>query len=220
MSQQDLLSKVIRAPDESGCAYMLTGSFASSMQGEPRLSHDIDLVVDPGATSTPRTVKDVLGMKLFVSSPEDTMPCVSTKFKVQWTWNTSGSGWKRWQFKTTGRDFSRRPVHSKQELRNAPTSRILSLVFVYILGWNTMEQLHGYPAIFQKLLCVFVPRMSVQILAGSILDNHPVVKHGDTIAKGQCGLYVVSYEKKREALLRLHRLQQVQQLCRGKSIES
>jgi hypothetical protein len=46
MAQQDLLSKVVQALDRSGSAYMLTGSFASSMQGEPRLSHDIDLVVD------------------------------------------------------------------------------------------------------------------------------------------------------------------------------
>lgn len=46
MAQRDLLIKIIRALDETGCAYMLTGSFASSMHGEPRLSHDIDLVVD------------------------------------------------------------------------------------------------------------------------------------------------------------------------------
>ena len=53
MSQQDLLSKVVQALDASGCAYMLTGSFASSMQGEPRLSHDIDLVVDFSAKALP-----------------------------------------------------------------------------------------------------------------------------------------------------------------------
>ena len=32
---------------------MLTGSFASSMQGEPRLSHDIHMVVDISATALP-----------------------------------------------------------------------------------------------------------------------------------------------------------------------
>jgi len=46
MSQQELLSQVVRALEESECPYMLTGSFASSMQGEPRLSLDIDFVVD------------------------------------------------------------------------------------------------------------------------------------------------------------------------------
>lgn len=58
MSQQDLLRRAIRALEESGSAYMLTGSFASSMQGEPRLSHDIDLVVDP----TPRVIPSLIRM--------------------------------------------------------------------------------------------------------------------------------------------------------------
>jgi hypothetical protein len=57
MSQQDLLNKVVRALDESGSAYMLTGSFASSMQGEPRLSHDIDLVVDLRPQALPELLR-------------------------------------------------------------------------------------------------------------------------------------------------------------------
>lgn len=45
MSQQDLLKRVVGALEESGCQYIVTGSYASSLQGEPRLTHDIDLVV-------------------------------------------------------------------------------------------------------------------------------------------------------------------------------
>jgi hypothetical protein len=45
MSQQELLSRVTGVLDELSIDYMLTGSFASSIQGEPRLTHDIDLVV-------------------------------------------------------------------------------------------------------------------------------------------------------------------------------
>jgi hypothetical protein len=142
MSQQDLLSKVVRALDESGCAYMLTGSFASSMQGEPRLSHDIDLVVDLRPQATPELLRrfpspefyldeqsirdairartmfsllqvsegdkvdfwmltddpfdiarftrrqheDVLGIHLFVSSPEDTILA-----KLRWAKLSGGS---------------------------------------------------------------------------------------------------------------------------------
>jgi hypothetical protein len=142
MSQQDLLSKVIRALDEAGCPYMLTGSFASSMQGEPRLSHDIDLVVDLRPQALPellrvfpspefyldeqsireairtrtmfsllqvsegdkvdfwmltvdpfdiarfsrRQYEDVLGMKVFVSSPEDTILA-----KLRWAKLSGGS---------------------------------------------------------------------------------------------------------------------------------
>ncbi len=45
MSQQELLEKVIRVLDQAGIEYMITGSVASSLQGEPRSTHDIDMVV-------------------------------------------------------------------------------------------------------------------------------------------------------------------------------
>ena len=45
MSQQELLKKVIQALDAAQIPYMITGSVASSLQGEPRASHDVDLVV-------------------------------------------------------------------------------------------------------------------------------------------------------------------------------
>jgi hypothetical protein len=46
VSQQDLLRKVVSALNKAEIDFMLTGSFASSLQGEPRSTHDIDLVVD------------------------------------------------------------------------------------------------------------------------------------------------------------------------------
>jgi hypothetical protein len=46
MSQQKLLRKVIQVLDTAKIDYMVTGSMASSLQGEPRATHDIDLVVD------------------------------------------------------------------------------------------------------------------------------------------------------------------------------
>ncbi|MEX0715883.1 MAG: hypothetical protein WD066_04815 [Planctomycetaceae bacterium] len=46
MSQQELLAAVVGALDEAGVAYMVTGSYASSLQGEPRATHDIDFLVD------------------------------------------------------------------------------------------------------------------------------------------------------------------------------
>jgi hypothetical protein len=45
MSQSELLKKTVEVLEAANTPYMLTGSFASSMQGEPRLTHDIDLVV-------------------------------------------------------------------------------------------------------------------------------------------------------------------------------
>jgi hypothetical protein len=45
MSQQELLKHVVQILTSMGIDYMLTGSVASSLQGEPRSTHDIDLVV-------------------------------------------------------------------------------------------------------------------------------------------------------------------------------
>lgn len=56
MSQQELLSKVVGTLGRVGVEYMLTGSFASSLQGEPRSTHDIDLVV----AIQPKAVKELV----------------------------------------------------------------------------------------------------------------------------------------------------------------
>ena len=63
MSQQALLTRIVEALDGAGIPYMLTGSLASSLQGEPRATHDIDLVIDiaPG---------DVARVTRALSAPE------------------------------------------------------------------------------------------------------------------------------------------------------
>ena len=142
MSQRELLRKVIETLDRSGIDYMVSGSVASSLQGEPRSTHDIDVVVSiqetdvetlVGAFLPPtyyldaesireaisrrsmfnltdvlegdkadfwiltdqpfdqsrfarKYVEDVLGMRLRVSSPEDTILA-----KLQWALKSGGS---------------------------------------------------------------------------------------------------------------------------------
>lgn len=49
MSQSQLLIEAIKALERAGVGYFLSGSFASSMQGEPRATHDIDLVIEVDA---------------------------------------------------------------------------------------------------------------------------------------------------------------------------
>lgn len=45
MSQPELLKKVIRVLNEKFISFMLTGSIVSSIQGEPRATHDIDIII-------------------------------------------------------------------------------------------------------------------------------------------------------------------------------
>lgn len=56
MSQQALLERVIGALGEAGVPYMLTGSIVSSLQGEPRATHDVDVVIDVRARDVTRLV--------------------------------------------------------------------------------------------------------------------------------------------------------------------
>ena len=57
MSQQELLKLVLQALDEAQIPYMLTGSLVSSLQGEPRSTHDIDIIVSIEQASTEILVK-------------------------------------------------------------------------------------------------------------------------------------------------------------------
>ncbi|HRX78557.1 MAG TPA: hypothetical protein P5307_05815 [Pirellulaceae bacterium] len=45
MSQQELLTSVLDVLERLEILYLVTGSWASSLQGEPRSTHDLDLVV-------------------------------------------------------------------------------------------------------------------------------------------------------------------------------
>lgn len=56
MPQSQLLESVVAALDELRLEFMLTGSLVSSMQGEPRATHDIDVVILIRAESIPKLV--------------------------------------------------------------------------------------------------------------------------------------------------------------------
>lgn len=49
--QHELLAKIVEALDAAGIKHMVTGSFASTFHGEPRMTRDIDVVIDPDTTT-------------------------------------------------------------------------------------------------------------------------------------------------------------------------
>lgn len=57
MSQQELLKKVIQVLNQAGIQYMITGSVVSSLQGEPRSTHDIDMVIAIEKSAAKRLVE-------------------------------------------------------------------------------------------------------------------------------------------------------------------
>ena len=54
MSQPELLKRLVGALETAGVPYMLTGSTVSSLQGQPRSTHDIDVIVEMSAAAAKR----------------------------------------------------------------------------------------------------------------------------------------------------------------------
>ena len=68
MAQQDLLRKVVEVLEVAGIEYMITGSIASSLQGEPRLTHDLDFVVAIAAEHVPALLEAFPSPEFYVSA--------------------------------------------------------------------------------------------------------------------------------------------------------
>jgi protein-tyrosine-phosphatase len=79
MSQQELLKKVVEVLGNLGIDYMVSGSIASSLQGEPRSTHDIDIVVAIRQSSA-KTLAAAF------PAPEDTILT-----KLRWAKESGGS---------------------------------------------------------------------------------------------------------------------------------
>ena len=67
MSQQELLASVLRVLDDLGIESMLTGSWASSLHGVPRATHDIDLVVNLKSDQIQRFAREFPPPKYYLS---------------------------------------------------------------------------------------------------------------------------------------------------------
>ena len=46
MNQQEFFSKILKTLDKLNIPYMVSGSVGSMLYGEPRLTNDIDIVID------------------------------------------------------------------------------------------------------------------------------------------------------------------------------
>ena len=67
MLQPQLLEKVLAALNNSRIDYMITGSIVSSLQGEPRATHDIDIVVNMQPVSVQDLVNIFIPPRFYIS---------------------------------------------------------------------------------------------------------------------------------------------------------
>jgi len=66
VSQQALLTRIVEALDGAGIPYMLTGSLVSSLQGEPRATNDIDLVIDISPADVARVTEALSAPEIYL----------------------------------------------------------------------------------------------------------------------------------------------------------
>jgi hypothetical protein len=69
MSQQELLRRIIQILDGLEIGYMVTGSVTSSLQGEPRSTHDLDIVVNLTEDTAGRLLAALPPSDFYVSEP-------------------------------------------------------------------------------------------------------------------------------------------------------
>jgi hypothetical protein len=67
MLQPKLLTKVLALLSENQIDYMITGSLVSSIQGEPRATHDFDIVVNITRPDIPAFIKAFLPPGYYIS---------------------------------------------------------------------------------------------------------------------------------------------------------
>lgn len=68
MSQQKLLERLLAVLEAEEIDYMITGSVVSSLQGEPRATHDIDIVIQIHASSIPGLLEAFQPPRFYLSA--------------------------------------------------------------------------------------------------------------------------------------------------------
>ena len=77
MSQQELVRKIIQILENIGIQYMVTGSVVSSLQGEPRSTHDTDIIISLHEPDIKKLVK-VLPQTDFYLDESSILESIST----------------------------------------------------------------------------------------------------------------------------------------------
>jgi hypothetical protein len=122
--QAHLLAAIADHLDAAGIPFMVVGSFASSLYGQPRTTVDIDLVIDPSAVALRRFVESLSKDDYYVSAE-----AALEAFERRSTFNVieHATGWKVDLMIRRERPFSRtefdRRVHVDLFGRPTPVAR-------------------------------------------------------------------------------------------------
>lgn len=153
MSQQELVIRVVEALERASIDYMITGSLVSSFQGEPRLSHDVDLVVALDAMQID-TVLQAFSDDEFYLSKEAIEAAVRTRHMFNLLQVSSGDKVDFWLLTDSAfgaMRFSRKlqePLFGRPMYLSTPEDTILQKL-------SRAQQSHGSEKQFHNALRVF-----------------------------------------------------------------
>lgn len=184
MSQQELLKKVIKALEAAGIQFMLTGSIASSLQGEPRSTHDIDIIVDIQKSGVKKMV-EVFSSPDFYLDEESVLKAIKTKTMFNLIDIKGGGKVDFWMLTDEPFDqsrFSRKYVEEFSGIRmqvSSPEDTILAKLRWAKLSGGSEKQfvdaLRVYEVQFEKLdsdyLEYWVKELKIESLWNLLKDN-------------------------------------------------
>ncbi len=110
MTIGSLLGVITRLLDDAGIPYMVVGSFASSLHGEPRSTFDLDVVIDPDRARLETLLASVPGR--FYVDPDVAQDALSRRSMFNMI--DQDTGWKIDLIIRKDRAFSREELSRRQ----------------------------------------------------------------------------------------------------------
>jgi len=118
VSPADPLAAIVRELERCAIPFMLAGSFASTYHGEPRTTHDIDIVIDPSERTLGELVRALSPESFYVSEQ-----AVAEAWRRRGQFNVvhMPSGWKVDLILRKSRPFSREEFSRRERAEIAGT---------------------------------------------------------------------------------------------------
>lgn len=188
MSQQELLNRIIQILNQIGIPYMLTGSLASSLQGEPRSTHDIDIIIAIQKSDIKRLVK-LFSPSDFYLDEDSITNAIDTESMFNVINTNSGDKIDFWILTDESFDQSRFSRKIQEEFLgmkievSAPEDTILAKLKWAKLSGGSEKQftdaLRVYEVQYEKLdsdyLQKWVKELDIESLWGRLLDEAEIL---------------------------------------------
>jgi hypothetical protein len=123
MTLSDLTARLVSLLDEFSVPYMIVGSIASSYHGEPRMTPDVDVVIDPPPDSLSGLVPSLVSAGFYVDADA---AAEALAHRTQFNVIDPSTGWKADLLIRKDRPFSREEFARKQEVELPTGSAFLA----------------------------------------------------------------------------------------------